>query len=186
MAGNHWHPEGSGVFLETQDGRLDLTDLAWQEIAPCGCVSGVTVAATDELIVSAEQAGRHFASSSDEHKRDVELGYNWRAREHHKAVEELQSKCPHTPKWGVEETPVPEGFVWAAVDALGPRQRRTHLVRVTAVQAAKDSNYSAGHSRSLCGRRKAFWWKDEWYVKDGLIECDGCVKAAKKRGAVPA
>ena len=186
MTGNHWHPEGAGVFLETQDGRLDLTDLAWQEIAPCGCVSGVTVAATDELIVTAEQAGRHFASSSDEYDRDVERGYSWRAREHKEAVGELQSQCPHDPKWGVEPIPIPEGYVWAAVHALGSRPKRQHLVPQSAVQTAKDQKYGAGHTSALCRRTKAFWWSDEWYAKDGLIECDACVKAAKKREAVPA
>lgn len=187
MTGNHWHPNGAGVLLDTQDGRLDLTEVTWQEIAPCGCVSGVTVAAhSDELIVTAEQAGRHFASSSDEYDRDVQRGYSWRAREHKKGVEELQTQCPHTPKWGVDQAPVPDGYVWAAVHALGARPKRTHLVPITAVQAVKDKDFSALDVRSLCRKTKAYWWKDDWHVLDGKIECDHCIAAAKKRMAVPA
>ena len=70
--------------------------------------------------------------------------------------------------------------------SFGSRPKRQHLVPQSAVQTAKDQKYGAGHTSALCRRTKAFWWSDEWYAKDGLIECDACVKAAKKREAVPA
>ena len=148
---NNWHPNGCGVFIDTMDGHLDLSDVAWQQVAPCGCISGLSVAATDELAVTAEQAARHFCETDAEYRRDVERGFTWRPREHRAACEEAKLTCPHDPKWGYEKPPKPEGFTWAAVYAFGKRPKFTHLVAVDAIERRKANDYSVLDVKPLCG-----------------------------------
>jgi hypothetical protein len=179
--GNHWFPEGCGVLVVTQDGTLDLADVSWQRIAPCGCVSGVSMAAvSDQILATAEHAVSAFCENAAERERDREQGFTYRPREHRAAVEEMQTNCPHDPEWGYEKPPEPEGYVWAAVHQLGSRPKLTHLVAVAAVERAKKREVSAGHAKPLCGGKGAFWWKDEWYATDGKVECKRCIAAAHK------
>lgn len=181
MSGNRLHPNGTGVLVVTPDGTLDLTDVSWQEIAPCGCVEGVHLAAAgDELLTTPEQAGRAFTQNETQYQRYVEQGFTWRAREHRAACEDMNTRCPHDPKWGVRKPPVPDGYVWAAVSALGSRPKYTHLVPTTAVAAAKARDYKASRSKPLCGAQAAFHWHDEWYATDGKVECKRCITAADR------
>jgi hypothetical protein len=188
--GNHWYPEGTGVLITTQDGLLDLADISWQTIAPCGCVCGFRMGAVGDeiLVVTAEQAARGMCENDLAYQRDVELGFTWRAREHRAAVEELKSACPHTPTWGVPVIPVPDGFAWAAVHCLGATPKLKHLVPRAAVDAAAARSYDTGHTKPLCGGRDAFWWKDAWYALTGKVECKRCAAKATKLAetAVPA
>jgi hypothetical protein len=165
----------TGIKIDTEDGTFDLANVTWQAVAPCGCISGVTMASFD-MIVTAEQAGRQFAQTDAEYKRSVERGFSWRPREHRAACEGMKHDCPHDPKWGYEHPPVPDGYKWAAVSKLGGRSKLTHLVPLIALENARGHNYSAGSTKSLCGRADEFHWKDEWYAKDGKIECAACWK----------
>lgn len=176
---NSFFPNGCGVLIETMDGTLDLSDISWQEVAPCGCICGVAMAATpNDLLVTAEQAGRHCSEA--EYARDVDRGFTWRPRAHRSAVDELATDCTHEPKWGVAVTPVPEGHQWAAVHCLGSRTRIKHLVTTAAVQRVENREYGAGDTKPLCGGKAAFWWKSDWFALDGKAECTRCVTAAKK------
>lgn len=177
--GNHWFPNGSGVSIETQDGATDLSDVTWQRVAPCGCVSGLMVAALpDELTVTADQAMRRFVETEAEYRRDVEQGFTCRPREHRAACDEAKMSCTHDPKWGVEPKPKVEGYTWAAVYALGARPKLTHLVPDAAVQAAKDHDYSVLDVKPLCGGKGAFHWHAEHYATFGKVECKRCLVAA--------
>lgn len=180
--GNHWYPDGTGVTITTQDGVLDLADVTWQSVAPCGCVCGVAMAAVggEELMVTAFQAARGMCENDATYQRDVELGFTWRPREQKAAVDEMQLNCPHTPKYGVQVVPVPEGHVWAAVHCLGATPKLKHLVAQTAVDAAANRQYGSGDAKPLCGGKGAFWWKDEWYATAGKVECKRCSAKATK------
>lgn len=179
--GNTWHPNGCGVAIDTQDGHLDLADVTWQRVAPCGCVSGLTVAAVaDELVVNAEQARMQFMDSAAQVERDKERGFTYRPREHRAACDEHARQCPHEPTWGYERAPVPEGMTWAAVEALGSRPRYTHLVRTSAVEAAENRDYSVLDVKPLCGGRGAFHWHRSPFATMGKVECKKCIAAAAK------
>lgn len=181
--GNHWYPEGCGVSIATVDGTLDLSDVTWQAVAPCGCVSGLIVAAVgDEFTVTPEQARERFFESSAERARDREQGFTYRPREHHTACEEAKGECLHDPKWGVPPVPTLDGYLWAAVYALGSRPKYTHLVPALAVEAAKSRDYSAPRTKALCGRGKPeFHWHDEGHATWGKVECKHCIAAATRR-----
>lgn len=185
---NHWFPEGCGVLVVTQDGTLDLSDVSWQEVAPCGCVCGVTMAATgkDEILTSPEQAGRSMCGTSARYDRDVEQGTTWRPREHRAAAGEMSGDCPHQPKWGIEPPPKPEGMTWAAVHCLGSSPLLTHLVSAEHVARVAAGDFSAARHKPLCGGKEAYWWKDEWYATDGKVECKRCAAKAKAALAVSA
>lgn len=179
----------SGITIETIDGNLDLADVSWQMIAPCGCVSGVHLAwlpepYSSEPVVTKDQAARAFAETEVERKRDEEQGFTFRARERRAAVDELQTTCTHTPKWGCEPAPTPDGYLWAAVYKLGGRPKYTHLVPEIAVENAKERRYTAGRHKPLCGRGGGeFHWNDSWNATAGKVECQHCISAARRLAA---
>src|SRR5581483_10205271 len=97
---NNLLPTHTGISLETIDGTFDLAQISWQQIAPCGCVSGVTLAASgDEIIVTADQAAMQFCETKVERDRDAKLGFTYRPRERKAAVDDLV-ECKHEPEWG--------------------------------------------------------------------------------------
>lgn len=88
MPKNPFHPDGTGVFIDTQDGRLDLADVSWLLVTPTGELHGVMSAAVDELYATPDQALREFSDNRrvfEKRKRD---GYTCRAREHVAACHE--------------------------------------------------------------------------------------------------
>lgn len=169
-------PEKTGVLVETPDGVLDLANVTWQKVASCGCVAGVAIAADGvDLRATAEQAGRAFVESAAEYKRDVERGFTFRPREHRAAVDELRADCPHTPRFGYDKPPTPEGMVWAGPQ-WGRRAQYLHLVPTEAVAS------KAGKSKPLCGGEPRYW-SDGWFDTDGKVECKRCSARARVGGA---
>lgn len=174
-------PNGCGVTIETQDGPLDLSDVSWQMVASCGCVAGLMLGAIPgELTVTVDDARKRFAETEVERTRNDEHGFTYRAREHKAACAEAKFDCTHDPRYGYEKPPKPEGYVWAAVHALGARPKYTHLVTEAHVNAVLGHDYSTLDEKPLCGSKPAYHWHTEWYATSGKVECKRCIAKARQ------
>jgi hypothetical protein len=82
-------------------------------------------------------------------------------------------KCEHTPTWGVEKTPKPEGCHWAK----NYKGRRMHLVKGDPDKSYKMGDWSS-KTTALCGTDDYQW--DAWPgLKSDYLECAKCAQAAK-------
>lgn len=170
----------SGVMLVVGGGPVDIDDASWYEQAPCGCVCGVHVAHSgDEFITTAEQALSVFYRDSKRLlAKAKEQGFSCFVGLRSDVKEILATDCPHEPTWGIPPRPQREGYVWAAVHAHGSNSPLMHLVPTAAVEDAAARKYGSGGAKPLCNGKAAFWWKTDWYVLDGKVECQRCWKAA--------
>lgn len=178
----------AGIYIDIDGQPVDLGKVSWYEKAPCGCVSGVTMAYSDygngpaRIVTSAEQAFAEMYETAHERAKYGALGFTMFADLRERCVELMKPRCPHEPRYGVPPRPVVEGLTWAAVDCLGARPKLMHLVPVAAVEAARARNYTSLDAKPLCGGKGAFWWSDEWHSLDGKVECKRCVAAGVKAG----
>lgn len=155
-----------------------LDDCSWLMYAPCGCMSGISMMRDD--VMSEEQAWASFESNAEQRRRDQKVGFRVVAGLR-SAAKDLHDDCPHTPKWGVVKTPIPDGCQWARVWGITPG-RRKHLVPNIAVENQKEGRFSADNTAPLCGGKAAFFWSAEWYALDAP-ECMKCVSKAKAGSA---
>lgn len=83
-------PNGTGVFIDTEDGRLDLADVDWLLTNSEGRIVGIAWAATgpDEFDATPASALRRFADSKRDAERMKRDGYTCRPREHAAACDE--------------------------------------------------------------------------------------------------
>lgn len=174
----------SGLFIAIDGQPVDLADVSWYEKAPCGCVSGASVAFSDygsgpaRVVATAEQARDQFHETKRERDKYERLGFTFFADRLDRCVELMKPDCPHDPRYGIPPRPEVDGHSWAAVSALGSRSPLMHLVPDYAIEHARDRRYGAGDVKPLCNGKAAFWWKTEWHALDGKVECSRCVKAA--------
>lgn len=167
----------SGIYLDVNGQPAPIEECSWLLVAPCTCVAGITVAGRrgdSAPIISAEQAMRDFTPNAEARRRDVTAGWSTRlAGNGRAAVNELvgPTGCPHTPKWGVEPTPVLDGFAWAACRA----SKRQHLAPVASLASYETTTV-------LCGYRSYGWNTEEWRLMD-LATCLRCDRDARKRNA---
>lgn len=113
-----------GLSAKHPDGRIaSLDSCFWAEIAPCGCISGMTTAVhIDAVLRTPEQALRDMCETATQYWESVKqgsrmicvLGVDYRG-----PVGELfRGDCPHTPKWGItRKTREVGGVEWERIHA---------------------------------------------------------------------
>lgn len=98
-----------GLTATAKDGRTAALDkCAWVEIAPCGCMAGITMAVNpDKILRTPEEAQRQLSGSAGEAKRDRSNGCRMLLvlmEDYRPSILEIfQLDCTHNPKWGVEK-----------------------------------------------------------------------------------
>lgn len=171
----------SGIFIMVAGKPVDLESVSWIQVAPCGCTSAVTIAYSDygagpaHVVATAEQAEHRFGSSVAERKQDKDRGFTVKPIRRG----DLDSmECHHSPKWGVEPRPTPDGTKWAVGGYYNERTRVLHLVPASSVET-DDEKVADGHWRaiSLCNVEKVRWTA-RWPDTDGKVECKRCIKVA--------
>lgn len=165
----------TGIFLSIDGQPVPIEECDWIQVAPCGCVCAVTVAASRGEVYAAtpDQAKEQFADSKAMRERDDEDGFTVRVIKHSefKAMDDF-GRCSHTPKWGRPEAVVPEGHSWAVVNRpYGRRSSTKHLVPVEG-------------DTSLCGAtERHYLWVREGADRMGVLyDCVTCRKCEKAAG----
>lgn len=178
----------SGIYLDIDDTPVDLAELHWEQIAPCGCISAVHIAFSDYgrgeplVITTAEQAALESTPSKAEREQDAERGFVWRVGR--RADIKGWKDCPHSPKWGVEPRPLPDGMRWAAGGWHDNRTRTLHLVPESVVTTEeRQVPWAESKATTLCGTEK-YPWSSRWHEVDGKVECKRCWKKAVEALAV--
>ncbi len=172
----------AGILLMVDGVPIDLADVSWIQVAPCGCTSGVTIAysnyGTPALVVAtAEAAADSMYSSKAERKQAEDRGFVFRPI---RRTDLGNMNCEHEPRWGYEHPPRPEGMAWAAGGYHNERTKVMHLAPTASVRTDDfDPDREHWTASALCGVEKRHWTA-EWHATDGKVECTRCVgKAAK-------
>jgi hypothetical protein len=171
----------AGILIDVDGKMVDLAEVSWCHVAPCGCVDGVTIAYSDHfgtkyVRATAEDAEKEFSDSKAEQEKYRRLGYTTRAVVRAEAVELFRNPCEHDPKWGYS-IPTPEGMAWAVggyPHATSTRSR--HLI--DASNADAENGWQAPPIVSLCGRASKPRWTTETSSMWGLVECKPCLDKA--------
>jgi hypothetical protein len=167
----------SRVYLEV-DGEPQLaTDCHWLEIASCGCVGGVSRAmSAGEVHFTGEDA---FHCDSPKVKREESrkqgITYKLVTLEQYRGewADKMRAGCTHTPKWGIDPIPVPDGWTWKTLDAnFGRRSYRKHIVPVEG-----DADWRV-QTAALCGKAHTYW-KDSRGMLSDCVPCAKCEKLAR-------
>lgn len=115
-----WACELNGVIATAPNGETaPITDCAWMQVAPCGCVSGITMAqhTSEHVLLTADAALRDMATTAADAKEDARNGYrmvlvrmvDYRAH----LVDAMKGSCPHNPMWGhARRTRDVDGKTW--------------------------------------------------------------------------
>lgn len=171
----------SAIKFEINGEMVDPDDASWYEIAPCGCACGVMSAQSGpDLYVDEESVWKHIFPNKTQRERTKKQGFRQVLGLRKDCVELLGTECPHTPKYGVERTPLIEGHKWAREDGLHIG-RRKHQVFGDFDKHDRLFSFDPKVS-ALCGRESSSWG-GAWHHVDGLPECTRCAKEAKKRAA---
>lgn len=178
-------------LLVRVDGEVvRLDQCAWVFTQPCGCVTGLMVASTSHRTCATEdQAWKQYQPNRIQRERDRAAGESAHLGITQDVCQKITWECPHEPKWGRVEVPIPAGHVWAAADSVRSRPRFKHLVAEhSEPRGSRWPNrlypWDHGKVTALCGRSESREWSDDdWLVRD-LPECSSCQKAAA--GAVAA
>lgn len=165
-------PATSLMFLV--DGQpTPADDCTWYEIAPCGCYCGAMLAVVGDTVYALEeQVWKHHYPNAELRRRQVAAGFTMRLDLRARVVELLTIECPHTPKWGVQATPVPDGYAWFREDGYRKRGPRKHLVPESAAEWR-----SGERPVALCGIPSNLW-RTGRHLTNGVPECTRCQKAA--------
>jgi hypothetical protein len=168
----------AAILFEVEGKPTPSSDCSWLLYAPCGCMCGVHVAGYgDTVIASADEAWKSIEVNAEQRRRDKAAGFTVVLGLRSECMK-LQDDCPHTPRYGVVKTPVPDGHEWAQISGGGRRSsRRKHLVPTIGVENCKEGRYGSGDTAALCGE-SGWSWRTEWYALDAP-ECLACVKKAK-------
>jgi hypothetical protein len=168
------------VMFEIDGEPVAADDASWYEFALCGCCCGaMSVVVGDDVYADEESVWKHLFPNATLRKRTREQGFTQKLglRKDCAALLGAGAKCPHTPKYGVERTPKPEGHRWAQEDGR-TRGRMKHLVQGEFDKQDRLWSYDPKVS-ALCGRESTAW-AGGWHHVDGLPECTRCAKTAKK------
>jgi hypothetical protein len=175
-------PTTAPIYFEVDGKPQPATNCHWIEIATCGCIAAIHVAAYEvrgELTVhnTAEDA---FFSDLPKVVREYEqsLGRTYRLITHQQYrdtyMDQMKGSCPHTPQWGEVPVPVPDGWSWKCSDSVVRRTHRKHIV--------PDEMPQGGRTQvaALCGKKEYdFAWRgDEWHDLAHKVPCKKCVKRA--------
>lgn len=161
------------IYLMVDGKSVPATSCDWLLAAPCGCVCGLTVVAGPHGVraLTAAAALAEFIPNAEKRKRDVKVGWTVRLTADRRAACDemtLPNGCPHTPQWGVEPRPTPDGWTWAA----HYNARRLHLAPTEAV-----ADKAWRTATTLC-LSEGYGWSAAIYNVNYLPECARCLKKA--------
>lgn len=181
------------VYLEVDGKPEPATRCHWIEISPCGCVAGISRASIGGpgwpggLPLQVYYAGADaFLRDRPKAVREYEatLGHTYQlitGQQYRDTYMALMGNCSHTPKWGLEPTPVPDGWAWQTTDrGYGRNSYRKHIVpaRVDAGDMAEVT--------ALCGKTEKQWrWSGEWHHMTDTVPCKKCATTARETAADP-
>lgn len=169
------------LMFEIDGQPVAANDASWYEVAPCGCTCGVmSVVVGDTVYADEEAVWKHHFPNATLRARTRKQGFTQRLGLRKDCQELLGAKCPHTPTYGVEKTPKPDGHRWAREDG-STNGRLKHLVPGEFNEHERLWSRHPGAS-ALCGRESTAW-AGGWHHVDGLPECTRCAKAAKQIAA---
>ncbi|OQQ23354.1 hypothetical protein A6411_23885 [Prescottella equi] len=159
----------TGIYLEVDGKPVPARELVWEMTAPCGCACAWTTVRQDSL--TEDQAWRSMATSAAMVKRDKKRGFTTTLvlRSDSRIKEGV---CEHSPQWGVQPKPMPDGYTWAA--SAHAKAKATHLVPLV-IERESESPFGDEVS-AICGRSASRQWSTQWWCIDGLIECADCWK----------
>lgn len=159
------------MYFEVDGTPVRADECTWVKIAPCGCECAWSLA---KYTPTEDGAWDDFSPSKAMRRRDERLGYTVQIKRHSDI--RIKDDCPHTPRFGVEPRPQPEGHTWAGTHD----GRVLHLVPIVIEQDDHSGLRRDEQVASICGRASAFIWSTQWHIVDGRTECAGCLTAAKK------
>lgn len=161
----------TAIKFEIDGQMVAPEDASWYLTAPCGCCCGVslTVRTEDEVVATEEQMWRVWEPNAEKRKRQRAAGFTTVLGLRADVKERVVLHCPHTPTWGVERTPVPDGYCWAAPTES---PRRKHLVA-----DEFDRDWLFGPAEVLCGNTTRGWTSNRSLLMD-LAECVRCQRRA--------
>lgn len=163
----------TSLYYDIDGQPVPAKECIWAYIAPCGCECAWSV--TEGYCSTADEAWNSFSRTKAVRKRDEARGF--RVEIKRRSDIRISDKCPHTPRLGVEPRPELEGHTWA----VKYEGRNLHLVPL---KIERDNyRFCDEGVPSLCGRVEARGWSTDIGDIDGLVECVGCLRAAKERVA---
>lgn len=158
------------IYIEIDGTPVPIDECTWVKVAPCGCECGWSLA---EYSPTYDEAWKSLGGSKQERERDEKLGFTLKIGRHTDI--RIKDGCTHTPRWGVDPIPTPEGHSWAA----SYQSRRLHLVPLVIEEDGLVINTAAPPVKTLCGRASGTAWSRRGYDIEGLVECTACERAAK-------
>lgn len=161
------------IYFEVDGQPAPADECTWVVIAPCGCECSWSLA---RYTRSEDEAWQGFSHSKAARKRDEKLGFRMTIMRH-KDIK-VSDDCPHTPKWGVEPRPTPEGHTWATKHD----SRTVHLVPVVIEKDSITDGFGAGRAEvtAACKRVSAYVWSTRLHTFWGRTDCAACTAAAKR------
>lgn len=167
----------AGITLEVDGVAVDLADISWAMVAPCGCVCGLTMAwlpapYSKEPVVTAEQAALAFSETAKERAQDKRRGFTYRPVHRSQARDLMgSSPCEHTPKWGYER-PTPEGMSWALSTRWAGAANLLHLLPTEVCDGPRVEGVP------LCGGKPSHNWTADRPWTMGRADCERCIAKA--------
>lgn len=167
----------SMIYLEVDGKPVPASECDWIVIAPCGCLEGVMVVQSKYCetprALTADDARREFHTNKVAAKRSLDEGFQFKLVTHDQFRAMAFGDCTHTPKWGVERAPLPDGYAWATLD--GHFGRKTHLKHMVpaGVFPRPGEKYPERDVKALCGNAAKGWWDDDEHL---LWDCEPCLK----------
>lgn len=176
--------ELAGILVLVDGEPVDLSQVSWIHVAPCGCTAGVTIGysaafgrSRAHIITTAEQAAERFADSRAEREQNAARGFTVKPI-HRRDLDNME--CHHNPKWGYDRHPKPEGCEWARGGYYG---RYTSVLHLVPAKSVVDDDVMPQRddwtATALCGIRKNAWTK-RWHELLGIVECKRCIKEANR------
>lgn len=171
------------IYLEVDGQPVAASQCHWLQIAPCGCICGVAGAGfRDEVHTTGEDAFHYDDPKvKREQSRKQGITYKLVTLEQYRAkwAEKMQANCPHTPRWGIDPIPVPDGWTWMTTDPYGGRMTyRKHLVPI----GSQIYLYPL-KPKALCGKEDALWSNEDHNLSD-TVPCAKCEKRARDTSPV--
>lgn len=161
------------IYFDIDGQPVPADECTWVVTAPCGCECSWHMA---RYCLTEDEAWDGFSSSKAARRRDEKLGYRMKIIRH-KDIR-IQEDCPHTPRWGVEPRPTPDGHTWATKHG----SRSVHLLPIVIEKdAILDAFVGKGAEiAALCKRASAWSWSTRWGSFEGRTDCAACTATAKK------
>lgn len=167
------------IYLEVDGKPIAATECQWLLIAPCGCICGVSMAASGGEVHLTGEDAFNWDTPKVVRDRDKKLGFTHKlvSKEQYRAewFEKMKAGCKCTPEWGVDPIPVPEGWTWMTTDRFsGRRTHRKHIVP----DGSEVHTYGQAKVVALCGKEDALWSNRSHELSD-TVPCAKCEKRAR-------